>query len=212
MRHVPASRPLLFGLLTVLCCGVDLYSKQRVFDTLGYEGVYSDWHKEWFDGAVRFELLTSFNGGALWGIGQGLSWLFALLSVAAALGVIWWLFVAGAARSLWLTVALALVTGGALGNLYDRLGLHGCQYPLELGGGTRLAVRDFLLFRFNGWGWPVFNFADVFLVTGAVMLAAQSLYPPREPDDDAPAAQPADAGAAAPGAGAAGTVAEPTGG
>ncbi|QDT17490.1 signal peptidase II [Alienimonas californiensis] len=192
MRHVPASRPILFGVLTLLCCGVDLYSKERVFDTLGYEGVRSDWHEEWFDGAVRFELLTSFNGGALWGIGQGYSWLFASLSVAAAVGVLWWLFIAGAARSLWLTIALALVTGGALGNLYDRLGLHGCT---DADGEVRLAVRDFLLFEFGGWGWPVFNFADVFLVTGAIMLALQSLAPPREDEHEAhaddPAAQPA---------------------
>ncbi|MEM9701889.1 MAG: signal peptidase II [Planctomycetota bacterium] len=181
MRNVPASRPILFGLMTVLCCGVDLYSKKRVFDALGYEGQRSDWRKEWFDGAVTFELLTSFNGGALWGIGQGYSWLFALLSIAAALGVLWWLFYAGAARSLWLTSALALVTGGALGNLYDRLGWHGCLDP---SGEVRLAVRDFLLFRFNGWGWPVFNFADVFLVTGAVMLALQSLAPPRDEEPE----------------------------
>ena len=200
MRQVPASRPLLFGLLTAVCCGIDLYTKQRVFDTLGYEGVRSDWHQEWFGGAIRFELLTSFNGGALWGIGQGLSWLFALLSVAAALGVLWWLFVAGAARSLWLTIALALVTGGALGNLYDRLGLHGCTLPPPHDDQVRLAVRDFLMFEFGGWGWPVFNFADVFLVTGAIMLALQSLSPPREPADDAgePASQPA---AAAPAGG-----------
>ncbi|MFH5802476.1 signal peptidase II [Alienimonas sp. DA493] len=193
MRYVPASRPILFGLLTVLTCGVDLYTKERVFDTLGYEGVRSDWHQEWFDGAVRFELLTSFNGGALWGIGQGLSWLFALLSVLAALGVLWWLFVAGAARSLWLTIALALVTGGAMGNLYDRLGLHGCTGP---DGEVRLAVRDFLLFEFGGWGWPVFNFADVFLVTGAIMLALQSLAPPRE-EHEAPADESARQSAAA---------------
>ncbi|WP_206678652.1 signal peptidase II [Alienimonas chondri] len=198
MRHVPASRPILFGLTAVLCCGVDLYTKQQVFDTLGYEGISSDWQKEWFDGAVRFKLLTSFNSGALWGIGQGKSWLFAILSIGAALGVMWWLFVAGAARSLWLTLALALVTGGALGNLYDRLGLHGCTGP---DGEVLLAVRDFLLFEFGGWGWPVFNFADVFLVTGAMMLALQSLAPPREAEDpalqesnaDGASAQPADA-------------------
>ena len=188
MRRVPASRPVLFGLLTAACCGVDLYSKARVFDALGYPGMRSDWAKSWFGGRVHFQLLTSFNEGALWGLGQGLSWLFALLSVAAALGVVWWLFVAGAARSLWLTLALALVTGGALGNLYDRLGLHGCVYPPPNGHVVRPAVRDFLLFHFDGWAWPVFNFADVFLVTGAVMLALQSLAPPREEPPAEPAA------------------------
>ena len=180
MLPVPRSRPLLFGLVAAATVFTDIYSKHRVFDALGYPGGRSPWTKAWFDGSVRFELYTSFNEGALWGMGQGLSWLFALMSVGAAVAVVYWLFVLGAARSWWLTLALALVTGGALGNLWDRLGLHGCTYPD--GEGVRHAVRDFLLFRFDlfgdgTWSWPVFNFADVYLVTGATMLALQSLRP-----------------------------------
>ena len=182
MSRVPASRPLLFTAIAAAACAADLYSKHRVFTELGYPGVPSSWTETYFGGAVRFQLLTSFNGGALWGIGQGLSWLFAGLSIVAAVGVLWWLFVAGAARSLWLTIALALVTGGAFGNLYDRLGLHGCEHAAEDGGGVRLAVRDFLFFHLGDYAWPIFNFADVFLVTGAAMLALQSLAaPPVEP-------------------------------
>ena len=196
MSRVPASRPVLFALLAGAACAVDLYSKHRVFTDLGYPGVRSAWTETFFGGAVRFQLLTSFNHGALWGIGQGLSWLFAGLSVVAALGVLWWLFVAGAARSLWLTIALALVTGGALGNLYDRLGLHGCAHDAPHQDEVRLAVRDFLFFHLGDYAWPIFNFADVFLVTGAVMLALQSLAPPAQRHEDAAptgddAAQPA---------------------
>ena len=179
MPAVPRSRPLLFTAVAAFAVISDLYSKHRVFDALGYPAGRSPWTKHWLDGSVRFELYTSFNEGALWGMGQGLSWLFAAMSVAAAAAVVYWLFVVGAARSWWLTLALALVTGGALGNLWDRLGLHGCTYPE---GGVRHAVRDFLLFRFDlfgdgSWAWPVFNFADVYLVTGATMLALQSLRP-----------------------------------
>ena len=194
MRSVPASRPILFTLLVAATCGVDLYSKARVFDSLGYPGVRSSWTQSWLSDTVRFQLVTSFNEGALWGLGQGFSGVFAALSVVAAAGVIWWLFWAGAARSLWLTIALALVTGGALGNLYDRLGMHGCVYEPPADHLVRPAVRDFLMFHFNGWPWPVFNFADVFLVTGATMLALQSLAPPRdeaEPAEEAPATEPA---------------------
>ncbi len=43
-----------------------------------------------------------------------------------------------------------------------------------MGGIPIFAVWDFILFTFGGWPWPVFNFADVFLVTGAVMLVLQS--------------------------------------
>ena len=72
-----------------------------------------------------FGFQTSLNEGALFGMGQGLWPLFAALSVGAAVGIVVWLFPAGAARDWLLTIALALVTAGILGNLYDRLGLPG---------------------------------------------------------------------------------------
>jgi signal peptidase II len=126
---------------------------------------------------MTFRLFTSFNEGALWGMGQGYTWLFATLSIVAAIGILFWLFVAGAARSLWLTIALAFIMAGTLGNLYDRMGQHRCT---ELNPVTGIpeqiyAVRDFLLFTFGRFHWPVFNFADVFLVTGAILLVVQSL-------------------------------------
>jgi len=109
-------------------------------------------------------------------LGQEYTWLFAGLSLAAVVGIPVWLFGFSAARSLWLTIALALILGGTLGNLYDRIGLHGCR---DAHGAPIAAVRDFLLFTFGTFHWPVFNFADVFLVTGASMLVAHSLLPVR---------------------------------
>jgi signal peptidase II len=123
-------------------------------------------------GWMTFRLLTSFNDGALWGVGQGYSWAFAAMSVLATAAILYWLFVRKAAASLWLSVALAFVLGGTLGNLYDRTGLHGYAIP---GSGEQIhAVRDFLLFTFGNFSWPVFNFADTYLVTGAIMLVLQS--------------------------------------
>ncbi|HHV35160.1 MAG TPA: signal peptidase II [Syntrophomonadaceae bacterium] len=55
-------------------------------------------------------------------------------------------------RNLKLTCALAVLTGGVMGNLIDRL--------------RSGYVIDFLDFRF----WPVFNAADVFIFTGTVFL------------------------------------------
>ena len=190
MRSVSPSRYFLFGLLVTAGLITDLWSKGAVFADLGVGG-QSDWVRRWFEGWLQFRFHTTFNHGALWGVGQGLTWLFASLSVVAALGVLYWLFIYGAARSWWLTTALALIMSGTLGNLYDRLGWHGHIAP----DGERIfAVRDFLYFRFGNFDWPIFNFADVFLVTGAIMLVLQSFQ--SEPEEAAatpetPASEPA---------------------
>lgn len=169
----------------------DLTTKHVVFTDLGYPGgrpavagehdVFPhrvDGETPWFlDGWVKFRLYTSFNEGALWGLGQGWTAGFAALSVVAFSFILWWLFWRGAARSLWLTTALGLITAGTLGNLYDRLGLHGFVKP-GTDGASWKAVRDFLHFEFGTFNWPVFNFADVFLVTGAIMLVVQSFTTP----------------------------------
>jgi signal peptidase II len=57
------------------------------------------------------------------------------------------------------TAALALVLGGALGNLYDRI--------------LRGSVTDFLLLYWRDWQWPAFNVADSAISTGAVLLVLE---------------------------------------
>jgi len=162
----------LYSGLVVVSTGTDLASKHIVFDRLGvFDGT------EWLlDGWVRFRIYTSLNEGALWGFGQGFALGFAVLSVAALVGICYWLFFRGGGNSRWLTVSLALVSGGTLGNLYDRLGLHGLQ--LSGRDGVVMAVRDFLHFQFGSFDWAIFNIADVCLVTGAIMLMLQSLRVP----------------------------------
>ena len=172
LNTVPVSRYVVFGGLSLATLAWDLYSKWLVFNTLGFPHRQSESWLVWLWGPDVFRLMTSFNHGALWGMGQGLSGLFAGLSVLAAGGVIYWLFIAKGARSWWLTVALAFVLSGTLGNLYDRLGLHGLRDPET--GFIEYAVRDFLYFQLINW--PIFNFADSYLVTGAIMLMIQSIW------------------------------------
>jgi signal peptidase II len=57
--------------------------------------------------------------------------------------------------------ALALIFGGALGNLFDRL--------------RDGAVTDFVRWRFEDHRWPIFNVADVALVIGVALLALESV-------------------------------------
>lgn len=173
----PRNRWVLFLLLAGLGFYWDLYSKKLAFDTLGYvrfPGDRQPMSEPWFTwlwGPNVLFLSTNFNYGALWGFGQGWSLLFAAFSVAAGVGITYWLFVHGAAKSLWLTTALGLVMAGTLGNLYDRLGFHGLR---GANGQPICAVRDFIYFKIIEW--PIFNFADSFLVMGAVMLVLHALW------------------------------------
>jgi signal peptidase II len=114
------------------------------------------------------ELQTSFNTGALWGMGRNLpysSQIFAGLSLVAALAICYWLFVKGASADRRLTVALGLIMAGAMGNCYDRLFLG--------------HVRDFMHFHVDriNFDCAIFNFADNMLVAGAVILMLLALRP-----------------------------------
>ncbi|MGQ0634254.1 MAG: signal peptidase II [Planctomycetaceae bacterium] len=198
LNRVPPGRYWLFGLLAGGALLWDLWSKSTVFERLGYPWQRSDW--EWGGkllwGDFHVQLFTTFNQGALFGIGQGWTWLFAALSLTAVGGIIYWLFVRGEAKSLWLTFTLALIFAGALGNLYDRLYLHGCTHPAT--GAPLTGVRDFIkcdipFIRWNWplafelmprYEWPVFNFADSYLVAGAILLTLYSLFAPRPSEPD----------------------------
>jgi len=57
---------------------------------------------------------------------------------------------------------LALVSGGALGNLYDRI--------------VYTAVPDFIDIHFNGFHWFVFNVADIFITVGVICLILVELF------------------------------------
>jgi signal peptidase II len=175
-----ASRSVRWALFLSLAIGgvaADLVSKHLIFAWRGWEQFGDPF---WLVDGI-FGIETSVNHGALFGLGAGYRLGFVLLSIVA-LGVIGY-FVAFRPRSLdlWLTTALGLVTGGILGNLYDRLGLwHAADTPAF----ARFGVRDWILFRLEGVRmfdpWPNFNIADCCLVVGACLLAAHSFFGPRE--------------------------------
>jgi signal peptidase II len=156
-------RYALFFAIAVFGCAADLLTKEWVFQWRGPPRPNNEW---WLiDGYVGIE--TAVNLGALFGMGHGYSLLFAGLSIAAALGVLAWIFFGKAVRDLPLTVALGCVMGGILGNLYDRLGLWRMPGDAE----TRIyGVRDWVLFRVGDYTWPNFNIADSLLVCGAMLL------------------------------------------
>jgi signal peptidase II len=118
------------------------------------------------------------NQGALFGIGNThgplANTIFAVVSVVAAVGIIFWTTRRSAARDWALCASLGLILAGTLGNLYDRVVFGG--------------VRDFL--HFYWFEWPVFNVADCCLVCGAILLLAQAfLSKPDAKTKTAPAAE-----------------------
>jgi signal peptidase II len=165
---VGPGRLLLFGLIALGGVIFDLATKSVAFARIGPPPSPS------VPVIPRIlELHTSQNTGALWGWGGGIpysSLIFAGLSVVAAVIICYWLFFLGAASSRVLTIALALIMAGALGNCYDRL-VFG-------------HVRDFVHFHVDAIGFDcaIFNFADNMLVAGAVTLVIYAL----RPDDHAP--------------------------
>ena len=153
---------------------VDLGTKSWIFSRLWPPAMNKPDVLWLWEGHVGWQV--SLNQGAVFGIGQGLVLWFALFSVLAVGGIIYWLFIAGEAKDWYLTLALGGITGGILGNLYDRLGLHGLRWPEGLVGGEPAgsiiyAVRDWILLQWNeAWRWPNFNIADSLLVLGAIVL------------------------------------------
>ncbi len=159
-------RLLVFLTLAIGGLVADLWTKQSIFAWKGLPGEQAPyWIIEPYVG-----IETAVNMGAVFGLGQGYGWLFAILSIAAASGIVYWLFVLGGAKSLWITVSMGLIMGGILGNLYDRLAIPDLPAP-HTGG-----VRDWILFRYGEYVWPNFNIADSVLVVGAIMLAIHTLW------------------------------------
>ena len=86
-------------------------------------------------------------------------------------------------RRQWLlTVALAGIMAGVLGNLYDRLGLGlpGVKWTFENHwhkiGDPIFAVRDWILVMIGPFHWPNFNIADSLLVCGALLLVWHAFF------------------------------------
>ena len=166
----PSSRGWpLFGAVAVIATAADLITKATLFARLGMPG-----ERPPIVIIPRvLTLETNLNEGALFGLGQGMGMLFATISCAALGGILYTVSRTAARREPWLLVALGLITGGILGNLYDRLGLPRLQWHAPLGrvGEPVFAVRDWIHFTLEGIiDWPIFNLADSWLVIGAGLL------------------------------------------
>lgn len=106
-----------------------------------------------------FDITLRYNTGAAFSFlaqaGGWAAWFFGGIAVIASVVIIILLRRLSKDKR-WLAIALALILGGALGNLQDRI-YHGY-------------VVDFLLFYVGEWQWPAFNVADSAICIGAAMM------------------------------------------
>lgn len=179
--HAPRSYRWLFWSLALVGLAVDLGSKYVVFATLpdqrlevipGAFSFIAEYTPEKDPGGllsplrrISSDYLPRVNRGALFGLGADTgdggdaNTLFAVVSLVAAVAIIFWSTRPLAAHDRLLCLALGLILAGAAGNLYDRLVFGG--------------VRDFLHWYYLV-NWPVFNVADCCLVCGAGLLLLQA--------------------------------------
>ena len=111
------------------------------------------------DGLIGFKWAT--NTGAAFGIFQGGRWFFVALTIAVIAVMLYFEFkMPYTRRFMWARVPMALMLAGAIGNFIDRL-LYG--YVVDM-------------FQFLFINFPIFNVADILLVTGVFAYAFASLF------------------------------------
>lgn len=112
------------------------------------------------DGLLRLRL--AYNSGGAFGILQGFPEFFLVATLIATIAILFW--VRSLDQPTW-AIPLGLVLGGGFGNVFDRL--------LRDTGGR---VVDFIDL---GW-WPVFNVADMCIVTGVMLVLLLGFKSERE--------------------------------
>lgn len=105
-------------------------------------------------------LLFSLNAGSAFGFlheaGGWQKWIFTIIAALVSLFIVVWQLKINTKHNTLLVTALALVLGGTLGNLYDRVFYH--------------EVIDFIDFYVKNWHYATFNIADMAICIGAGLL------------------------------------------
>ena len=112
--------------------------------------IYLEYHETFPLWEDVFHFTHARNSGAAWGILKDERWVFMIFSTMAIIALTVYLF-AFCKQSKWLKIAIAMIIGGGIGNMIDRVLLG--------------YVTDFLDFRLIDF--PIFNVADCFVTVGA---------------------------------------------
>ena len=142
-----------FGISAIIVV-LDLYTKHLIQNAFVYG--------EQLTITSFFDLVRYHNEGAAFSFladaGGWQKWFFSSISIVAVVVIIY--LITKHQNQKLFCIGLALVLGGAIGNLYDRLTLG--------------YVVDFLSFHVNGLFWPAFNVADSAICVGVFFLLLDS--------------------------------------
>ncbi|WP_408953284.1 signal peptidase II [Lysobacter sp. Hz 25] len=158
MTDTPRKNALPWLIVSIVVIVLDQLSKAWVLSSLPeYTAVpvidgFWNWYRSYNTGAA-FSFLSDAGGWQ--------KYFFAILAVGISGLLAYWL--SRAARGDWKTaLPYALVIGGAIGNVIDRM-LHG-------------HVVDFIQWYWRDYHWPSFNIADSAIVAGAIGIAIYGLF------------------------------------
>jgi signal peptidase II len=139
--------------------------------------IIDQWTKLWANEALaggqiievmpHFDFRLAYNYGAAFSFladaGGWQTWALSIFAIVISIVLLVWLSRLKHTER-WLSIALALVLSGAIGNVYDRLSY-----------GYVIDFIDWYVSK-SGYHWPAFNIADAAISIGAVMLIIESLF------------------------------------
>jgi len=154
---------ILGVIMAIFIAFLDIFTKRLVFMIIDQNvSISNNYNIEYIMITDYFNLVKVWNKGVSFGLFDNYEYskiIFSIIVSFIALIILIWMFFSD---RLYLTIALAFIIGGALGNLCDRI-THG-------------AVADFLDFHLKSYHWPAFNLADSFVFIGVAMLIIDDLF------------------------------------
>ncbi|WP_288132559.1 signal peptidase II [Microbulbifer sp.] len=152
------SSPLRWYLLALVIIVIDIVTKVWAVDQFMYGPAL-----QIIPGLLQFTYAENYGAAFsfLADAGGWQRWFFGAVAIGFSAVVIMWIWRLPAVKR-WEPTALALILGGALGNLWDRILLG--------------YVRDFISVYYGNWHFPVFNVADMAITVGAAMLVIELLF------------------------------------
>lgn len=159
---------VIFSSIMLFLFLVDLITKVSMYNALEKYIIYSPNSHPYVNRSFTaipglFDMTLVFNNGAAWNMLADQKWILSILSILGSLAILYvYIFYFNRLNRIYKS-ALILMFAGCFGNMIDRIGFWANAGIYKYG------VIDFIQFHF--WkSFPVFNFADAYLVIGIIVL------------------------------------------